>query len=244
MAATESGAAMASYCVDFVDKDNAGGILFALNKEIANTARTNTDKHFNKIGTGNGKERNSRLTGDGTCKQGFAGSRRAHQQYTFRQSAAKLGEFFRVLQEGNDLLKLFLGLIHTSHILEGYFPLGLGQKFCPALAEGHCLAAARLHLAHEENPDGNQENQGKPGQKHREPGNLVFRRFCRHGYLLIQQLLGQRRIFGLIGLEFLAAGILADNLVTTQGDGGYLPCIKSSDEFGIVRLILCLFGIC
>src|SRR5215469_2074697 len=97
----EAGAAMAADRVNFVNEDDAGRVLFALLEQVADAAGANTYKHFDKVGTGDGEERNIRFAGDGAGQQGFAGARGADQQHTFRNAAAKLLELLRVLQELN-----------------------------------------------------------------------------------------------------------------------------------------------
>ena len=45
-----------------------------------------------------------RLAGHSPCKQGLAGSGRAHKQGALRQRRADVGIFFRVMEEIHDLL--------------------------------------------------------------------------------------------------------------------------------------------
>jgi hypothetical protein len=52
MSATETGAAMATDCVDLIDEDDAGSVLFALLEKVANAAGADADKHLDKIRTG------------------------------------------------------------------------------------------------------------------------------------------------------------------------------------------------
>ena len=46
---------------------------------LSDTGRTNTDIHFHKVGTGQGKERNLSFTSHCLCKQCLTGTRRAHK---------------------------------------------------------------------------------------------------------------------------------------------------------------------
>ena len=48
---------------------------------------------------------------------------------------------------------------------EGHAADPFGQQARARLAEAHRLAAARLHLAHEENPDADQQQHGEPGDQ-------------------------------------------------------------------------------
>ena len=58
MSATEAGAAMSPNRIDFIDKNDAGRVLFALFEKISNSGSADTDKHFNKIGTADAEKRN------------------------------------------------------------------------------------------------------------------------------------------------------------------------------------------
>ena len=82
---------------------------------------------------------------------------RSDQQHALGDAAAELLEFLRVLQEVDDLDQVFLGLIDAGDVFEGDAALALGQHLGAALAEAHRLAAARLHLPHEEDHHGEQE---------------------------------------------------------------------------------------
>ncbi len=52
MTAAQTGAAMPPDGVDFIDKNNAGGVLFSLLEEIAHTGGADADKHFDEVGAG------------------------------------------------------------------------------------------------------------------------------------------------------------------------------------------------
>src|SRR5438046_10493862 len=96
-------------------------------------------------------------------------------------------ELFRVLQEGDDLLELLLGLVDARHVVEGDLVRVLGEQLGAALPEGHRLAAAHLHLAHEEDPHADQEEHGRPVH-HRDqvPGLVVLRLDVDHAALVVQ----------------------------------------------------------
>ncbi len=49
VACAKAGTSFASHGVNFVDKDDAGGVLLALLKEVADTGSTDADKHFHKV---------------------------------------------------------------------------------------------------------------------------------------------------------------------------------------------------
>ena len=91
------------------------------------------------------------------AEQGLAGAGRADQQRALGDLAAQALELGRVLQEVDDLGQLFLGLVDAGHVLEGDAVLVLGQQPGLGLAEAHGAARAALHLAHEEDPDADQQ---------------------------------------------------------------------------------------
>ena len=66
------------------------------------------------------------------------------------------------LQKLDNLFELVLGLVDPGDVGESDLMGIFGQQLGAALTEGHRLAATNLHLAHEENPDADQ-------QQHREP---------------------------------------------------------------------------
>src|ERR1700674_1892970 len=76
--------------VDFVDKDDAGSVLFSLLEKIADAACAHADKHFYEIRAKNREEWKISLACDGPCKESFACPRRPNQQHAFRDSSAKL----------------------------------------------------------------------------------------------------------------------------------------------------------
>src|SRR6516165_3630056 len=109
MTSTEAGAAMTSDGIDFVDEDDARGILLALLEQIPDPAGADADKHLHKIRARNGKERHIRFPGHGPCQQGLACSRRSDQQHPLRNSSAQLLKFLRLTQELDNLPQFFLG---------------------------------------------------------------------------------------------------------------------------------------
>src|SRR5262245_1731119 len=97
MAATEASAAVTPDGVDFVNKDDARRLPFALKEQITNTRGTDPDEHFYEIGTTDAEERDPGFARDGTRQQRLAGSRGSHEQTPFGNSAAKFREFFRIV---------------------------------------------------------------------------------------------------------------------------------------------------
>src|SRR5919109_835937 len=161
MAAAKTGAAMASHRVDFVDKNDARRVLFALNKQIAHARGADTHEHFNEVRTADAEERHTRLTGYGSRQQGFAGPGRTHEKTTFGNSPAEFGELFRIFQKRDDLLEIIFRLIHARHIAKSYAMLIFSEKLCPAFPEGHGFSTAHLHLTHKEDPYADEQQHRK-----------------------------------------------------------------------------------
>ena len=93
----------------------------------------------------------------------------ADQQYALGNASFKLLELLRILQEVDDLLQFFLGLVDSSHILEGSFLLLRGQQARAGLAETQRLVSARLHLAHHDDPEADQQEQRSGRQQEIHP---------------------------------------------------------------------------
>ena len=94
---------------------------------------------------------------------------RADHQHAARDAAAELLELRRVAQELDQLGDFFLRLVAAGDVGERDRVVRLVQHPRLALAEAERAAApAALHLAHEEDPDADQ-------QQHREPGDEDLR---------------------------------------------------------------------
>src|SRR5215469_11650347 len=126
---------MAANGINFVDEDDAGGVLFPLLKQIADTASTNAHKHLHKIRTGDAEERNIGFTGNRAGQQGLAGSRMTYKQDALRNASTELLKLLRFTQEFDDLPQLFLGFVYSSYIFEGNFFLLHGEQAGAALAK-------------------------------------------------------------------------------------------------------------
>ena len=190
VSAAEAGAAMAADGIDFVDEDDAGSVLLALLEEVADAACADADEHLNKVRTGDGEERHVGFAGHGAGQQGLAGSRRSDEQHALGNAAAELLELLRLAQVLDDLLQLFLGLVHAGHILEGDLLLLHREQARAALAEGQRLVAARLHLAQHEEPDRAEQNERTDVEQQRQE-NVVLRILEREGDLGGMQLVDQ-----------------------------------------------------
>ena len=174
VAATEAGAAVPADGVDLVDEDDAGGILLGLLEHVAHARGADADEHLHEVGARDGEERHVRLAGDGARDQRLAGAGGADQQRAARDAAAEPLELLRIAQELDDLLQVGLGLVHARHVLERDTAVTLGQQLGLGFAEAHGAAAARLHLAHEEDPHADQQQHREPVDQHAQDGGHVL----------------------------------------------------------------------
>ena len=161
VSAAEACAAVTSDGVDLVDEDDAGSVLLALLEQVADAGCADADEHLDEVRTGDGEERNVGLAGDCAGQQGLAGSRRPDEQDALGDAAAEALELLRLAEELDDLLELFLGLVDAGDVLEGDLLLLHGEQAGAALAEAHGLVAAGLHLAQQEEPQAEQQREGR-----------------------------------------------------------------------------------
>ena len=148
--------------VDLVHEDDAGRVLLALLEEVAHARGAHAHEHLDEVRAGDREERHVGLARDGLGQQGLAGAGRAHQEHALGDLAPELLELGRILEELDDLAQLFLGLVHARHVLERDLVLLLRDQPGPRLAEGQGLGAPALHLAHEEDPDADEEQHRAP----------------------------------------------------------------------------------
>ena len=126
---------MASYGIDFVDEDDAGRVLLALLKQIANARSAHADEHFYEVGARNREEGNVSFARNRSRQQGLARSRRSDQKHALRNASAKLLEFLRLAQKFNDFFELFFGFIYPGNVFERDLLLLHREQARPALAE-------------------------------------------------------------------------------------------------------------
>ena len=133
-------------------------------EHVTDTACADTDEHFHKVRTGDGIERNIRLTGNCLCEQGLTGTGMTEQQDTLRHPCAHLLEFGRIFQIVDDLGHLFLFLITARNVIK--FDLGLIFEPRSGFAEfkrpGIC-AACTVHLVH--HPESHSDDDDKRNQR-------------------------------------------------------------------------------
>src|SRR5207249_476882 len=84
-----SGASVPAHCIDFVDEDDAGGVLLGLLEHVAHARGTHADEHLDEVRAGYGEERHVGLAGNRAREQGLAGSGWTNQQHAARNAPAK-----------------------------------------------------------------------------------------------------------------------------------------------------------
>src|SRR5208282_1225378 len=135
MAAAEACAAMASHSVNFIYKDNARRMFLALDKQITDPRGSHADEHLDEIRARDGEERHARLARDGPREEGFAGSRRPHQQDALGDAAAEAGEALRIAQELDYLLEFLFSLVYAGYVGGGDLMGIFGEQRGAALPE-------------------------------------------------------------------------------------------------------------
>src|SRR5262249_35838228 len=90
--------------VNFVDEEDAWGILFRSLEHIADAARAHTDEHLNELGARDRVEWHPRLAGHGPRHQRLARPRRADQQHALGHDGPQAHELLWRAQDLHDLL--------------------------------------------------------------------------------------------------------------------------------------------
>ena len=178
--------------VDFVDEDDAGGLLLGLLEEVTHARSTHAHEHLHEVGAGDGEKRDVGFAGHSLGQQRLARSRRAYQKGSLRNLGAQLAVLVGLLEEVDDFHDFDLRLGQTGHILEGHAlgvvlveDLGLGLADVHDAAAG--TAASASHRTHEENPHADDKHPRKDVHQNVGPVvalGLVYDRNLRSGALL------------------------------------------------------------
>ena len=204
--AAEARAAVAADGVDFVDEHDAGCVLLALLEQIADAAGADADEHLDEVRAADREERHVGLAGDGAGEQRLAGARRAHQQHALRNAAAELLEFLRFLEELDDLLQFFFRFIDARDVLERHLLLRARRELRLALAERQRLVAAALHLAHEEQPEADNQQSIGAHPRSSEAHGLAVGSLAAHLHAAFHQLVDEAFVLrGHVGVKCLVA---------------------------------------
>ena len=174
VSAAEACATVTTDCVDFVDEDDAGGVLLALLEEVADAGCADADEHFDEVRTGDGEEGNVGFARYCAGEEGLACSRRSDEEDALGDAAAEALELLSFAEELDDLLELFLGFVDASDILEGDLLLLHGEQAGARLTKAHGLVAAGLHLAQEEEPETKEESERRELDEEAKPGVRVL----------------------------------------------------------------------
>ena len=152
-----------------VDEDDAGSVLLALFEQVTHARGAHADEHLDEIGAADREERHVRFARDRARKQRLAGAGRAHEEDALGNAATELLELLRLLQELDDLLQLVLRLVHAGDVLERHLLLRARRQLRLALAERQRLVAAALHLAHDEDPEADHQQDWRAVVEQRGP---------------------------------------------------------------------------
>lgn len=220
--AAKTGTTMAAHSVDFIDEDDARCVLFALFEHVTHTRCTDTNEHFNEVRTRNGEERNVCFASNRTRQKGFTGTRRTDKQHAFGDFTAKALELLRIAQEVDDFFKLALGFFDAGNIFEGHAAGLLGQHFGLGLAKAHGLAAAALHLTHEEDPDTDDQKHREPADQSAHQRRQAFFRLCDDAHALVVQLFNEVRIIRGIYINRATVARFCSQVIALDGDFGNL----------------------
>ena len=168
VAAAHAGAAVAADGVDLVHEDDAGGVLLGLLEQVADAAGADADEHLDEVRAGDREEGHAGLTGDRAREQRLAGAGRAVEQHALGDPGAERLELLGVLEELLDLVQLLHGLVGPGDVAEGDLGRVHRHPLRARLAEAHHPRAAALHLVHQEDPEGEEEQEGQDVGEERE----------------------------------------------------------------------------
>ncbi len=159
--AAETRAPVAPDGVDLVDEENARRVLLALVEEVPHAGGPHADEHLDEIRSAHREERHVGLAGHRLGEKRFPRPRRPEQEGPLRDPAAKSLKFLGIAEKLDDLLELLLRLVGPGDVVERHARAVPAEHPRPALAEAEGLVPAGLHLAHDEEPEPHDEEQGK-----------------------------------------------------------------------------------
>ena len=195
IAVAEAGAAVAADRVDFVDEDDARGVLLGLVEHVANAARADADEHLDEVRAGDGEERHARLTRDRAGEQGSCRCRAGRPAARPWESCRRAWRTARVLEELDDFLELLARLVDAGDVGEGHPALLFGQHAGAALAEAHrARAGVLLHLAHDEEADPEDQQERQRIVEHVKPDARALLGLHLDRDALLDQLVGDIRV--------------------------------------------------
>ncbi len=169
VSAAEACATVTADGVDLVDEDDAGAFFLP----CSNRSRTRRRRRRRT----SRRSRNQLIEKNGTlASPATARARRVLPVPGGPTSSTPLGmrpprrwNFCGFAEELDDLLELFLGLVNTGDVLEGDLLLLHGEQTGARFAEAHRLVAAGLHLAQKEEPETEEQSEGRELDEEAEP---------------------------------------------------------------------------
>src|SRR3989338_9760642 len=148
MTSSESRSALASYCINFIDKDNTWSTFFCFLKKISYAGSSYTHKHFHKFRSTDVKKRNIRFSGNSASEQCFSCSGRSHEQNPFWNFCAQFNEFFGIFKEVYFFFQFFFCFFCSGDIRKGNFIFVFFVSFfLSCLSKKKNAAIGSLHLA-------------------------------------------------------------------------------------------------
>ena len=148
VSAAEAGSAGAPDGVKFVYKDNGRRALSSLFEQIAYTACTHADEHFDKIASRNMQKRNVRFARNGARQKRFSRSGTSDQKHASGNLRADFAVFFRIFQKIDDFGQFFFRFFLPRNIGEGYLFFICIEKPRTAPSELHSARILHGHLPH------------------------------------------------------------------------------------------------
>jgi hypothetical protein len=234
IATAKTSAAVTADSIDLIDEDDARRILLCLIKHIAHTRCADADEHLDEVRARDGEERHIGFARNSARDQCLTRARRADKQAAARNASTEALKLLRIAQELDDLLQILLGLIDASDILERNAPVRLCQKLCLGLADTHRAPGPTLHLARQENPSADKDQDRKPVDEQRhEPGRVVGRRPRGDLHTLLLQLRDEARVERSICGEGAATRISTTDLVTRNHDGRDAACVGFIEKLAV-----------
>mmetsp|Transcript_451 Transcript_451/g.1034 ORF Transcript_451/g.1034 Transcript_451/m.1034 type:complete len:221 (+) Transcript_451:1472-2134(+) len=147
------GVALASNGIDFVNKENARGVLLGGAKQVADAAGTHADKHLLKLGARGVEKRYARLAGNGTRQKSLARTGRADQEDTLGELPAEAGKCGRGAKVLCNFLELCLGLVASLDVVKLCGLIGCGLGLNLRVDTKGAADAAVFHEGHDAGED-------------------------------------------------------------------------------------------
>jgi len=175
VSAAKTCASLTTYRIDLIDEYDTRSILLSLIEQVSYTGCSDADKHFNEVGTTDGKERHTGFSGSRLGNIRFTGSRRTYQQDSLRDPCPQTVIFSRMTEKINDFFQFLFFFLQTCDVLKGDLAqitalLQLGS----ALAKGHRLASSAT-LVHDEDEEHHHDADHDQRRQQTDPDGFLLR---------------------------------------------------------------------